>query len=105
MRAAVAHRPTWAMSSRRPCGRKVQSTSEGDSMPTITPFLWFDTEAHDAAELYTSIFPNSRITDVTRYGDAGPGEPGSVMTVKFELDGQAFVALNGGKQPFHFDES
>jgi predicted 3-demethylubiquinone-9 3-methyltransferase (glyoxalase superfamily) len=74
-------------------------------MPKITPFLWFDTEAHDAAELYTSIFPNSRITDVTRVGEAGPGEPGSVWTVAFELDGQPFVALNGGKQPFHFDES
>src|SRR3954451_4076947 len=74
-------------------------------MPKITPFLWFDTEAHDAAELYTSIFPNSQITDVTRYGDAGPGEAGSVMTVAFELDGQRFVALNGGPQPFHFDES
>lgn len=74
-------------------------------MPTITPFLWFDTEAHDAAELYTSIFPNSRIVDVARYPEGSPGEPGSVMTVTFELDGQAFVALNGGKQPFHFDES
>ena len=74
-------------------------------MPKITPFLWFDAQAEEAAELYTSVFPNSRITDVARYGEAGPGTPGSVMTVAFELDGQPFVALNGGPQPFAFDES
>src|SRR3954447_12868186 len=94
------------MSLRRAPGRNRDTAKrKGDPMPKITPFLWFDTEAHDAAELYTSIFPNSQITDVTRYGDAGPGEAGSVMTVASELDGQRFVALNGGPQPFHFDES
>jgi predicted 3-demethylubiquinone-9 3-methyltransferase (glyoxalase superfamily) len=67
-------------------------------MPKLTPFLWFDTQAEDAANHYTSIFPNSRITDVARYGDGGPGTQGSVMTVAFELDGQKFVALNGGPQ-------
>ena len=65
-------------------------------MGKITPFLWFDTEAEEAATLYTSLFPNSTILAVTRYGAAGPGPEGSVMTVSFELDGQRFVALNGG---------
>ena len=54
-------------------------------MPKISPFLWFDTEAEDAARLYTSVFPNSRILHVVRYGSAGPGPEGSVMTVHFEL--------------------
>jgi len=66
----------------------------------ITPFLWFADQAEEAAELYTSIFANSRIVSVARYGDAGQEvtgrAPGSVMTVAFELDGQPFVALNGG---------
>ena len=66
----------------------------------ITPFLWFDHDAEQAAKFYVSIFPNSRIGSVTRYGDAGAqaaGRPkGSVMTVDFELDGQPFTALNGG---------
>ena len=66
----------------------------------ITPFLWFDDQAEEAATLYTSLFADSRITSVARYGDAGQevtgGAPGSVMTVEFELDGQPFVALNGG---------
>ena len=65
-------------------------------MGKITPFLWYDTEAEEAATLYTSLFPDSRIVDVTRYGSAGPGPEGSVMIVSFELDGQRFVALNGG---------
>ena len=65
-------------------------------MPKITPFLWFDTEGEEAAKLYTSLFPNSRILDVTRYGAAGPRPEGTVMTVSFELDGQRLVALNGG---------
>ena len=65
-------------------------------MGKITPFLWYDTEAEEAATLYTSLFPNSTILSVNRYGAAGPGPEGSVMTVSFELDGQRFVALNGG---------
>jgi len=70
------------------------------NMPTqkITPFLWFDHQAEEAATFYTSIFKNSKIETVTRYGDAGPGPKGSVMTIAFELDGQKFVALNGGPQ-------
>jgi predicted 3-demethylubiquinone-9 3-methyltransferase (glyoxalase superfamily) len=65
-------------------------------MPKVTPFLWFDTESEQAAELYTSVFPNSQILEVTRYGSAGPREEGLAMTVSFELDGQRVVALNGG---------
>jgi predicted 3-demethylubiquinone-9 3-methyltransferase (glyoxalase superfamily) len=65
-------------------------------MPKVTPFLWFDTESEPAAELYTSVFPNSKILEVTRYGSAGPREEGLAMTVSFELDGQRVVALNGG---------
>jgi predicted 3-demethylubiquinone-9 3-methyltransferase (glyoxalase superfamily) len=70
----------------------------------ISPFLWFDSQAEEAAQLYTSVFPNSRIIGVSRYGEAGPGTPGSVMTVDFELDGQRFVALNGGPE-FSFTEA
>ena len=73
-------------------------------MQKITPCLWFDTEGEEAAAFYTSIFPNSRITDVARYGSAGPRAEGSVMTVEFELDGQQFVALNGGPD-FTFNEA
>jgi len=65
-------------------------------MPKVTPFLWFDTESEPAAELYISVFPNSRILEVTRYGSAGPREEGLAMTVSFELEGQRVVALNGG---------
>ncbi len=65
-------------------------------MNTITPCLWFDTEGEEAAEFYTSVFPNSKISKVTHYGSAGPRDEGTVMTVEFELDGQPFVALNGG---------
>jgi len=65
-------------------------------MTSITPFLWFDARAEEAAQFYVSLFPNSKITQVARYGASGPGPAGSVMTVAFELDGQAFVALNGG---------
>lgn len=74
-------------------------------MQKITPFLWFDREAEEAARFYTSIFKNSKILAVSRYGDAGPGPKGSVMTVQFQLEGQEFIALNGGKQPFDFNES
>ena len=70
-------------------------------MPKVTPFLWFDTESEPAAELYTSVFPNSRILEVTRYGSAGPREEGLAMTVSFELDGQRVCALNGGSDFKH----
>jgi predicted 3-demethylubiquinone-9 3-methyltransferase (glyoxalase superfamily) len=70
----------------------------------ITPFLWFDGKAEEAATFYVSIFANSRIARVTRYGNTGPGPAGSVMTVVFELEGQEFIALNGGPQ-FKFTEA
>jgi len=70
----------------------------------ITTFLWFDGNAEEAANHYTSIFKNSKILDVARYGDAGPGPKGSVMVVNFELEGQEFIALNGGPQ-FKFTEA
>ena len=73
-------------------------------MQKITPCLWFDTDGEAAAELYTSVFPNSKIDRVTRYGSAGPRDEGTVMTVEFELDGQPFVALNGGPD-FTFSEA
>ena len=62
----------------------------------ITPFLWFDNQAEEAVKFYTSIFKNSKIGTMARYGEAGPGPVGSVMTASFELDGQEFIALNGG---------
>ncbi|MEQ8790406.1 MAG: VOC family protein [Pirellulaceae bacterium] len=67
-------------------------------MNKITPFLWFDGQAEEAMNFYVSIFKNSHIREVLRYGEAGPGEPGSVMTASFTLDGQEFTALNGGPQ-------
>jgi predicted 3-demethylubiquinone-9 3-methyltransferase (glyoxalase superfamily) len=70
----------------------------------ITPNLWFDTKAQEAAEYYVSVFKNSRIVSVTHYTDAGPRPAGMVMTVEFELDGQRFVAINGGPD-FTFDEA
>lgn len=73
-------------------------------MQKITTFLWFDTQAEEAAKYYTSIFPNSQITQVTRYGKEGPREEGLVMTVSFQLQGQDFIALNGGPE-FTFNPS
>src|SRR4051812_24553375 len=74
-------------------------------MQKVTTWLWFTDQGLPAAELYTSLIPNSRITGTTRYGTAGPGEPGAVMTVSFELGGVTYVALNGGEAPFRFNES
>ncbi len=73
-------------------------------MRKITPCLWFDTQAEEAARFYTGVFESSRIVDLTRYGEAGPGPEGTVMTVTFELDGVEFTALNGGPQ-FKFNEA
>jgi predicted 3-demethylubiquinone-9 3-methyltransferase (glyoxalase superfamily) len=73
-------------------------------MPKITPFLWFDTQAEEAANFYVSLFPNSRITNVSRYTAAGPRPEGMVMMVSFELDGEQFTALNGGPQ-YTFDQA
>ena len=65
-------------------------------MQKISPFLWFDGKAEEAANFYTSIFKNSKVVNIMRYGDAGPGPKGSVMSVTIELDGEEFIALNGG---------
>ena len=73
-------------------------------MQKITPFLWFDDNAEEAVQFYTSIFKDSKILETSRYGDAGPGPKGTVMTMKFELNGQAFIALNGGPH-FKFTEA
>jgi predicted 3-demethylubiquinone-9 3-methyltransferase (glyoxalase superfamily) len=70
----------------------------------ITPFLWFDNNAEEAVNFYVSVFKNSKIGTITRYGDAGPGPKGSVLTAAFELEGQKFVALNGGPR-FKFTEA
>jgi len=67
-------------------------------MQKITPFLWFDGKAEEAMRFYVSIFKNSKVGAITRYGDAGPGPKGTVMVVTFQLDGQEFIALNGGPQ-------
>ena len=73
-------------------------------MQKVSPFLWFDSQAEEAAKFYVSIFSNSRILKIVRYGAAGPGPEGSVMTVAFQLDGQEITALNGGPH-FHFSEA
>jgi predicted 3-demethylubiquinone-9 3-methyltransferase (glyoxalase superfamily) len=73
-------------------------------MQKIKTYLWFDNQAEEAAGFYTSLFDDSRVTDVQRYGEEGPGEAGSVMIIAFELAGQEFVALNGGPQ-FPFTEA
>ena len=73
-------------------------------MQKITPFLWYDNQAEEAMNFYVSIFKNSKVLSITRYGESGPGPKGSVMTAAFELDGQKFTALNGGPQ-FKFNES
>jgi len=67
-------------------------------MQKITPFLWFDGKAEEAVNFYVSIFKNSRVGTITRYGDAGPGPKGTVMIATFQLEGQDFIALNGGPQ-------
>jgi predicted 3-demethylubiquinone-9 3-methyltransferase (glyoxalase superfamily) len=73
-------------------------------MPRITPNLWFDTESQEAAEFYVSVFPNSKITNITHYGEAGPRPAGMVLTVDFVLDGQEYTAINGGPE-FTFNEA
>src|SRR5450432_4265995 len=73
-------------------------------MPKLTPFLWFNDNAEEAMNFYLSVFPNSRVVAIARYGEGGPGPKGSVMTAAFQLDGQDFVALNGGPH-FKFTEA
>jgi predicted 3-demethylubiquinone-9 3-methyltransferase (glyoxalase superfamily) len=85
--------------------QKERTTPErtGDMKP-ITPCLWFDTQGEEAAKFYTSVFPNSKIVKTTYYGEAGPRAAGTVLTVEFEINGQPFVALNGGPD-FKFNEA
>ncbi|HXH88245.1 MAG TPA: VOC family protein [Gaiellaceae bacterium] len=73
-------------------------------MQRITPNLWFDTKAEEAADFYVSVFKNSKVKNVTHYTEAGPREAGTVMTVEFELDGQSIIGINGGPQ-FTFSEA
>jgi predicted 3-demethylubiquinone-9 3-methyltransferase (glyoxalase superfamily) len=89
----ATHRTGTSMTAREVC-----------AMPKTTPCLWFDTQGEEAAEFYTSVFPNSKITNVTTFGPAGPRPEGTVMTVAFTLDGHDFVALNGGPE-FRFTEA
>src|SRR3954462_3756044 len=93
-----------AKQASKPKSVKSTSTRKIRSDQKITPFLWFDGQAEEAANFYVSIFNNSKILDVARYGEAGPGTEGSVLVVAFELDGQEFTALNGGPQ-FCFTEA
>jgi predicted 3-demethylubiquinone-9 3-methyltransferase (glyoxalase superfamily) len=92
------------MSSR--CGDRLidRHLEKGRHVQKLTPCLWFDTEGEEAATFYTSVFPDSKILEITRYGSAGPRTEGTVMTVTFELDGQKFIALNGGPD-FTFSEA
>jgi predicted 3-demethylubiquinone-9 3-methyltransferase (glyoxalase superfamily) len=98
-----------SMSSRR-CerlsrdGTTPSSPTKGETVEKIAPFLWFDDQAEEAAEFYVSVFPDSRVLEVARYGSAGPRPEGMVMTVSFELAGKTFVALNGGPE-FTFTEA
>ena len=73
-------------------------------MQKVTPFLWYDDQAEEAANFYTAIFKNSKINSITRYGEAGPGQAGKVMSVSFHLEWQEFIALNGGPQ-YQFSEA
>jgi predicted 3-demethylubiquinone-9 3-methyltransferase (glyoxalase superfamily) len=73
-------------------------------MQKITTFLWFDNQAEEAANVYTSIFKNSKILNISRYGEGGPGIPGNAMIVTFQIEGQEFIALNGGPE-FKFTEA
>jgi predicted 3-demethylubiquinone-9 3-methyltransferase (glyoxalase superfamily) len=84
--------------------QKTTPKGKDGTMNDITPCLWFDTEGEEAANLYTSVFPNSKIVDVAYYGENSPRPAGTVMTVTFELDGKKFVALNGGPE-FKFNEA
>src|SRR5712691_11464319 len=83
--------------------KEIDSKGE-NKMQKITPFLWYDDKAEGAANFYVSIFKNSKVLSLTRYGEAGPGPKGSVLTAAFELEGQKFVALNGGPH-FKFTEA
>jgi predicted 3-demethylubiquinone-9 3-methyltransferase (glyoxalase superfamily) len=90
--------------STRDEGALYRAVQKGRTMQKITPFLWFDANAEEAVNFYLSIFKNSKILKVARYGDTGPGPAGTVMTISFQLEGQEFIALNGGPH-FKFTEA
>lgn len=93
------------MPTNRQTGTATSKTPETQPQTQkISTFLWYDGKAEEAANFYTSVFKNSRIRNIARYGEPGPGPKGSVMTVEFELDGQLFTALNGGPE-FKFNEA
>jgi predicted 3-demethylubiquinone-9 3-methyltransferase (glyoxalase superfamily) len=102
----LRHGAIVAMSSRREPGlyETITTAKGGDMKDGFTTCLWFDGQAEEAAEYYTSIFPKSKIGEIGRYTEAGPGEPGSVVAVEFEINGQKFVGLNGGPE-FKFNEA
>ncbi|WP_081675045.1 VOC family protein [Daejeonella oryzae] len=77
-------------------GPEVKEDTSSVKVQKITPFLWFDGQAEEAMKFYTSIFKNSKVVKISRYGEAGPGPKGSIMSAIFQLDGQEFYALNGG---------
>src|SRR5438552_9510260 len=104
VRADGPRRSWYALPDARPTDAIERKESQPMPIQKITPFLWFDHQAEEAAGFYASIFPNSKIGKVIRYGEAGPGPAGSAMTVEFQLDGQSFVALNGGPH-FKFTEA
>ena len=85
-------------------GKNEIAQNKGESMQKITPFLWFDHQAEEAANYYVSIFKNSKILNVNRYGEAGPQPAGTALTVTFQLEGLEFTALNGGPH-FKFSEA
>jgi len=87
-----------------PASPSTTDYQESDMSSKITTCLWFDTDGEEAAEFYCSVIPGSRVLDVTRYGEGGPREAGTAMTVSFELDGKPYVALNGGPQ-YQFSEA
>ena len=93
------------MPTNRQTGAATSKTPEKQAQrQKISTFLWFDNNAEEAANFYTCVFKNSKILNIARYGEPGPGPKGSVMTVEFELDGQFFTALNGGPH-FKFNEA
>jgi predicted 3-demethylubiquinone-9 3-methyltransferase (glyoxalase superfamily) len=104
---ACPHKKLHELSIFTPANRptvKIVTTKQGRKVQKITTFLWFDNSAEEAAQLYVSLFKNSKITKTVRYGETGPGPKGTVMTVNFQLDGQEFIALNGGPE-FKFTEA
>jgi predicted 3-demethylubiquinone-9 3-methyltransferase (glyoxalase superfamily) len=74
-------------------------------VPKVIPFLWFDDQAEQAVDFYVSVFPDSKVLELARHGESGSGPAGSIMLIRFELDGNEFLALNGGPEHYNFDES